>query len=119
MADGHVNKCKECNKKDVIENRKSKVDYYREYDKDRGNRQTADDVRRYREENPKKYKAHLIVNNAVRGGYITRKPCEICGEADNTHAHHDDYDKPRIVRWLCPVHHKAWHLEHGEALNAH
>ena len=32
MADGRVNKCKECNKKDVRENRAAKVDYYRGYD---------------------------------------------------------------------------------------
>ena len=37
MADGTVNKCKECNKKDVIENRLDKKDYYDVYDRNRPN----------------------------------------------------------------------------------
>ena len=32
MADGHVNKCKECNKADVKANREAKAEYYRAYD---------------------------------------------------------------------------------------
>ena len=43
--------------------------------------------------------------------------CEICGK-EKTHAHHDDYDKPLNVRWLCAEHHRQWHAKYGEALNA-
>lgn len=117
MADGRVNKCKECNKLDVRENRKNNVEHYREYDRRRGNRQDRGYLREFRERFPKKYKAHTIVNNAIRDKKLFKMPCEICG-AEKAHAHHDDYEKPLNVRWLCPAHHKQWHEENGEGLNA-
>lgn len=69
----------------------------------------------YRAKYPNKYKAHSMVNNAVRSGKIKKENCEECGEKG--HAHHDDYQYPLTVRWLCPSHHKQWHAENGEALN--
>lgn len=41
MSDGHVNKCKECNKLDVHKNYADKSDYYSEYDKNRQRRSKA------------------------------------------------------------------------------
>lgn len=57
-----------------------------------------------------------ITQKAIRGGRLIPQPCEICG-ADGTlsdgrnkvHAHHDDYNKPLKVRWLCADHHREWH----------
>ena len=74
-------------------------------------------VKEYRKKFPKKYAAHLLVNNRLRDGKLEKKCCEICG-SEKSVAHHDDYDKPLEVRWLCPIHHKQWHSSHGEALNA-
>ena len=116
MADGRIGKCKSCNKADVIANRLSKVEYYRSYDRERGSRQTAQDVRNYREANPNKHKAHGMVARAIRSGKLFRELCEVCSELD-VHAHHDDYSKPLNIRWLCPVHHKKWHDDNGSGAN--
>lgn len=118
MADGHVNKCKECNKRDVRENRKRKEDYYRQYDRDRGNRQRAGYRQEYRERYPNKAKAHRMVKYHIDAGNLIKEPCEVCGSEENIHAHHDDYLKPLNVRWLCAAHHSQWHKENGEGSNA-
>lgn len=119
MADGHVNKCKDCNKKDVIENRKKNVDYYRDYDRERGARQTSEYQRNYRNEFPMKYAAHRLVSNSIRDGRLSKPDrCEECNKFhDHIHGHHDDYALPLVVRWLCPPCHKAWHDKNGEAKN--
>ena len=39
MADGHLNKCKECTKSDVQENYRKRRDYYRAYDQVRNQRE--------------------------------------------------------------------------------
>jgi len=120
MSDGHVNKCKECNKKDVRDNRKKNIDYYREYARGKGCKHKPGYLRNYRNEFPMKYAAHTMVSNAVRDGRILKvDACESCGcNHDFIHGHHDDYAMPLVVRWLCPPCHKEWHAINGEAKNA-
>lgn len=72
---------------------------------------------RYSKANRAKTRAHVAVWAAIADGRLTKKPCEVCG-AEEAQAHHDDYAKRFDVRWLCPLHHKAWHAEHGEGANA-
>jgi uncharacterized protein YdaU (DUF1376 family) len=45
---------------------------------------------------------------ALARGALIRKPCEVCGN-DAVEMHHDDYDKPLDVRWLCKRHHDEFH----------
>jgi len=118
MKGGRVNKCKECNKRDVRENRASRIEYYRRYDRERGSRKGSEYTAEYRERFPNKYRSHGIVARAIRAGNLVRQPCEVCGYDKNIHAHHDDYAMPLNVRWLCPIHHREWHDEHGEGDNA-
>lgn len=116
MADGHVNKCKACNKNDVRIHRFKNIEKIQEYDRSRGNRQDNKYLKEYRKKYPKKYKAQCMVNNQKRAGNLFPMPCEVCG-IDKSVAHHDDYDKPLNVRWLCQHHHKEWHAINGEGKN--
>lgn len=126
MGDGHLNKCKECSKKDVIENRLARLDYYRSYDKRRasvphrvrareqyqqtaaGKRAIARARKKYKERYPERYKAKTALGNAVRDGRVERLPCFVCG-GNETHGHHPDYSSPLDVVWLCRGHHRQAH----------
>lgn len=54
--------------------------------------------------------ARKRVSRAVRLGRLVRQPCEVCG-LSQAEGHHDDYDKPLQVRWLCAEHHRQHHRE--------
>ena len=56
----------------------------------------------------KKRYAHGQVQIALREARIERGACEVCGAPD-AQAHHDDYDRPLDVRWLCTEHHAVEH----------
>ena len=131
FADGHLNKCKSCAKSDARENRAKKLEYYREYDK---NRHESDPVRRakshaaskswrennrerhteltknWRQKHPEKYAAHSAVSNALRSGKLQKETCAVCGD-ENSQAHHNDYTKPLDVVWLCSKHHAQVHVD--------
>lgn len=69
---------------------------------------------RWREANPIADWAHSAFKAAVRRGLIQRQPCEICGAVHGRagaviHGHHDDYQRPMDVRWLCHLHHRQVH----------
>ena len=111
MADGHLGKCKECTKNDSTDHRNANLEKIREYDRKRGARQTNAYQQSYRKNNPKGYAAKTMVNNAVRDGKMKKLPCEVCGSTHRIHGHHDDYNFPLMVRWLCAAHHKQWHRD--------
>lgn len=54
--------------------------------------------------------ASTIVRRAIKSGALRAMPCEVCG-SNNVEAHHDDYNAPLNVRWLCREHHLAWHKD--------
>lgn len=66
----------------------------------------------WRRANLTKYSAHLAVQQAVTSGALVKGACEVCG-AEKVDAHHDRYDQPLNVRWLCRRHHVKLHY-YGE-----
>lgn len=63
---------------------------------------------KWQDAHPLEVLAHQYVRSAIRRGLLSREPCEVCG-AETVDAHHDDYEQPRKVRWLCRLHHKRHH----------
>jgi ribosomal protein S27AE len=119
MPDGHVNKCKECNKQDVTNNRHKNIDRIREYDRIRAKnperaKASYEITKAWRSEDKRRSSCHSMVARAVRNGKLFRQPCVKCGEVKSL-AHHEDYDKPLEVMWLCQPCHKQ---RHKEILNA-
>lgn len=133
MADGHLNKCKECTKRDARENREKNIDKIREYDRNRPNHKERIlkhllRMKRLKNENPKKYEqylsskrkwakrnrkkknAHTKVKRAIERGIIKRpNRCESCWKECVPEAHHPDYNRPLYVVWLCKKCHVIEH----------
>ena len=71
-------------------------------------------VRTYKQHNPEKVKCHDAVKRQVKNGTLKRRPCQICG-VPTADAHHEDYNKPQEVIWLCRKHHNELHRKTNPA----
>lgn len=132
MADGHLNKCKQCTKDDSNKHRSDNIESVREYDRKRGQspkrkqrnkdyqnnmkennheewtKMRRDACKKSREKNREKFIANSRLRYAVKTNKIKKLPCSICGDI-KSEAHHPDYQKPLEVIWLCDFHHKEEH----------
>lgn len=118
MADGHLNKCKTCAKKDVLIHRGKNLEKIRAYDRERGklDHRIALRVmvtRAWRAEDKRRSKAHNAVCKSILNGKLIKANCEKCNDAKSV-AHHEDYDKPLQIIWLCTICHKQRHKEINE-----
>jgi len=135
MLDGYLNQCKECVKANANQHRNNNIERIKEYDRNRPNAKQRNEINKarykenmrnpeYREKDRRRVKgwqennhikraAHIITGNAVRNGKLIKQPCEICGEL-KVEGHHDDYEKPLEVRWLCISHHAEHHRQERE-----
>lgn len=118
MGDGHLNKCKDCTKRDVkrdyiakvatlegleSERRRGRDKYHRLY-------QSAYEWTAPEAPSDVKERTHNALGNAVRDGRVVKpEACSRCGADGRIHGHHTDYYKPFDVMWLCPRCHRAQH----------
>lgn len=72
MSDGHLNKCKECAKRDSKKNRINNIEYYLEYDRKRSNnpdrvqaRKSYQETENYRISHNKADKKYYVKNKEV------------------------------------------------------
>jgi hypothetical protein len=125
MADGHLNKCIQCAKNDeLIRCKENNLDpIWRETELARQRKKSskqrflgiASEIKKETRDawvvrNKHKKQAHGLVSRAVKAGLIKKLSCEVCGQK-NSQAHHDDYNFPLSVKWLCAKHHGERHVE--------
>jgi len=120
-------RCKSCACAMVRANRLKNRDYYIAFDRGRNMKPHRVAARRayiqtdsgkasrsrasikYRENYPNAYKSKVTCGNAIRDKRLLKiANCETCGDPSKE-AHHDDYNYPLQVRWLCIPCHKEWH----------
>jgi len=125
-----MGKCKECVKADVRAHREKNLEAIRAYDRARGQLPHRKEIgkanaHKYKRGNmrlshPEHSAARDMMNNCLRDGII-RKPvrCERCAATDcQLNAHHDDYQFPLAVTWLCTACHGEVHREENEQRRA-
>lgn len=91
--------------------------YQKKYKKEYRQRPEVKERRRTRRERPevkKQDNVNRLLLYHIRQGNITPQPCEHCGTVKDVHGHHEDYDKPLEVIWLCVL----CHAKHHESLRS-
>jgi hypothetical protein len=116
MGDGHLNKCKECTKLDTKANYRKNIQNYNKYEEERSknidrilNRRRRN--RLYALRNPDKKRSQAILRGAVIRGLILKPNiCSVCNNVnERLQAHHQNYEKPLEVIWLCGKCHRSIH----------
>lgn len=104
--DGYSSWCKTCNNVSCR--------LYRETEAGKLAGRRAGAMKRSRDR--EKIKARSAVSNALRDGRLNKpKLCSQCRTTGPLEAHHRDYCKPLEIVWVCPVCHRAIHMEAYEA----
>jgi len=113
--DGRIYECRICRAKYMKEYQDKNKDRLKEYRQEYKKREKS--IIKRRKNDKKHYKKNyykLKARSLLRVGLIwnkIKKPnyCEHCGKKRKLEGHHEDYDKPREVIWLCNECHNILH----------
>lgn len=101
----------------TISGSKMPREYHRKYEKEyfqnpdvKKRRAKHAKIRRIDPSQSHKIYARDLTNKAIKSGKLIKKPCEVCGK-NKVDAHHEDYNKPYDVMWLCRRHHIEHHAK--------
>jgi len=114
---GHMPRCKRC---DLKKTKKYRIDHYPDgdprkqpgyFERVKAEKQAVLDAMSPQEAlEYKKKQARALVGTHIKYGKLIPLPCSVCGSSP-AEAHHDDYDQPLSVRWLCLKHHRKLHAK--------
>mgnify|MGYP001569443019 CR=1 FL=1 len=112
-AIGHSYRCKDCERIIYRDRRLKHIEVFKRRERDHYKRHKDEIARKGKRRYQKakyKYSARGKVRRAIYKGILNKpKWCSICLKVTNQlDAHHDDYKKPLVVRWLC----KCCHMRH-------
>lgn len=112
---GRIGSCKGCVLAQGAVYRSENIERVRKHDRARGRepkrmKSAVRHATKWFESNPEARRAHKLVYLAIKRGALKECPCVVCGSKRSV-AHHEDYDKPLDVVWLCQIHHKERHKE--------
>lgn len=118
MRDGHLNKCKECTKKDIQADYRANPKAHQDYEKVREQTparkaKQLDYQRTRRAKKRLENNARGRVAYAIRSGSLVPQPCADCGCSEKIEAHHENYFEALSVVWLCFNCHR---IRHGQII---
>lgn len=105
-----IKTCSVCNKIKAITDFNTRPDRSNGYRSECKKCQYKRHYKKQKERNPKAQKAYLKVFYAKKASVLVATDlCEMCGENPPIHAHHEDYDLPLEVKWVCTKCHAKIH----------
>ena len=111
MRCGLTNICRTCKQgidREYSRKYREKNPEWKKFDNKRNEHLIRKLVKEYYYKYPIRVRALIEFRRALKNGKIKRFPCKVCGE-EKVHGHHEDYNKPLKIIWLCSKHHRRVH----------